>query len=254
MLGAYMNPMSVRMRTRFARALRRATPTGLVRVIDNLARFFDRNALKSYAQEGEDLVLLRIFDGYSSGFYVDIGAHHPQRFSNTWLFYQLGWTGINVEPNPAVIDLFRRERPRDINLQVGVSDEPGTLTYIEFDDPALNTFDSELGALRERTTQYHVVNRIGVPVRTLCELLETHLPAGQCIDFLTVDVEGYDFRVIQSNDWTRFRPAYVLVESLESSLALVDKLPINTFLASQGYVLYAKTVNTLFYRKETQKP
>ena len=242
------------LRSRLAGLVRTTTPRTVVRAICLLAQFFDRNAAKSYSQEGEDRVLMRIFDERRKGFFVDIGAHHPRRFSNTWLLYERGWNGINVEPNPAAIDLFRRERPRDINLQVGISDEPGTLTYIEFDDPALNTFDAELAAQRERTTRYRVVNRIGVPVRTLCDLLGTHLPAGQHIDFLTVDVEGYDLKVVQSNDWTKFRPAYVLVESLDSSLTSVGDIPINRFLVGQGYILFAKTVNTLFYREEAHKP
>lgn len=76
---------------------------------------------KSYAQEGEDMILHRIFERQSVGFYVDVGAHHPFRFSNTYLFYQKGWRGINIDAMPNSMRLFNRFRPRDINLECGIS-------------------------------------------------------------------------------------------------------------------------------------
>ena len=78
----------------------------------------------SYAQNGEDIVLSRGFRS-DTGFYVDIGAFDPTSDSVTKLFYDRGWHGINVDPVPEVIALFERERPRDINVQVAVSVEPG---------------------------------------------------------------------------------------------------------------------------------
>ena len=77
-------------------------------------------AVKSYSQEGEDMVLYRIFEKQKSGFYVDIGAYHPKRFSNTYFFYKRGWRGINIEPNPEAIKLFKKYRVGDINLEMGV--------------------------------------------------------------------------------------------------------------------------------------
>lgn len=85
----------------------------LLRLRDTI---FDVYAKKSYSQEGEDMVLQRIFDGKTNGFYVDVGAHHPFRFSNTYFFYRLGWSGINIEPNPEASDLFQSARRKDINL------------------------------------------------------------------------------------------------------------------------------------------
>ena len=64
-------------------------------------KFINRHYQKSYAQEGEDLILYRMIYGkIDKGFYVDVGAHHPKRFSNTYFFYRKGWRGINVEPMP----------------------------------------------------------------------------------------------------------------------------------------------------------
>lgn len=216
-------------------------------------RLFDRYATKSYAQEGEDMILQRLFAEQNAGFYVDVGAHHPQRFSNTYLFYKKGWHGINIDPNPQAIRAFQSMRPRDINLQMGVSDREEVLTYHSFDEPALNTFDEALATSREATTRYKRTAASQIPVRRLESILREHLPSGTNIDFLSIDVEGLDLAVLRSNDWSRYRPKCVLVESLETSLEDAGHGAIGAFMKNQGYGLFAKTVNTLFFlRKERE--
>lgn len=84
-----------------------------------------RFASKSYAQQGEDLILREILNYASTGFYVDVGAHHPFRFSNTYLFYKQGWRGINIDAMPGSMTLFHRFRPRDINIECGVANNGG---------------------------------------------------------------------------------------------------------------------------------
>lgn len=208
---------------------------------------FDVHCAKTYSQEGEDMVLRRIFAGKAQGFYVDVGAHHPQRFSNTYWFYQRGWRGINIEPNPDVIAQFGSVRARDINLQVGVSDSAGNLTYYRFDEPALNTFDSEIVQSRQSKTHYKLISSCEIAVERLDRLLAAHLPENTKIDFLTIDVEGLDFAVLRSNDWERYRPECVLVEALDSSLEDVMRGEIFHFMKDHQYVLFAKTHNTLFF-------
>lgn len=213
-----------------------------VKVVDPWARL-------SYSQEGEDLLLRRIFEGQSAGFYVDIGAHHPKRFSNTHIFYASGWRGINVEPNPVVAAKFARERKRDINLQFGVASHRGELLYYEFDDPALNTFDKNLAVEREATTSYRVIATQKITVDRLDSLLESYLPAGSAIDFLTVDVEGLDLDVLKSNDWNRFRPRCVLTEALDTPLSIesLAHSPLIVYMQAQEYRLFAKTYNSLCF-------
>jgi len=212
------------------------------------ARVTDIHASKSYSQEGEDMILKRIFEGKEHGFYVDIGAHHPRRFSNTHFFYCKGWSGINIEPNPEGVAAFQRERSRDINLQLAVSDHEGELTYYLFDDPALNSFNKELTDQRLRTSHYKLIGTKAIPVQRLEVLLRKHLPSGTKIDFLTVDVEGLDMCVLRSNDWKTFRPAWVLIESLGSTVEMAIASEETAFMREQEYELYAKTVNTLIFR------
>jgi FkbM family methyltransferase len=212
-------------------------------------RLFDTYAVKSFSQEGEDLILRRIFNKQVSGFYVDVGAHHPRRFSNTFNFYRCGWLGINIDPNPDAMRAFLSDRSRDINIQCGVADRPGTLTYYRFDEAALNTFDADVVKSRLANTPYKLLGSIEVRVERLAAILERCLPANQAIDFLTIDAEGMDLQVLKSNDWKRYRPHCVLVESLGVSLEDALRGEIFPFMRDQGYELFAKTFNTLVFRE-----
>lgn len=201
----------------------------------------------SYAQEGEDLVLNRLFEGQRHGFYVDVGAHHPFRFSNTYLLSRRGWRGINVDPNPEAMRLFGRWRRRDVNLTVGIAEEVGSLRYFQFNEPALNTFDEKLARQREVRDGYRLIASTLIPVRPLWHVLEQHLPEGQAIDVLSVDAEGFDLNVIRSNDWDRFRPYCLLVETLQSSLISLETNATHQYVSALGYGLFSKAVNTFIY-------
>jgi len=193
------------------------------------------------------MILRRLLESKECGFYVDVGAHHPRRFSNTYFFYKRGWSGINIEPNHDILAAFQATRSRDINLQLGVSDSKGSITYYSFDEPALNTFDEEIVKSRLTNTQYKLIGKHDVPVERLDHILAMYLPPNTQIDFLSIDVEGFDFLVLKSNDWECYRPKYVLVEALDSSLEDLMRGEIFEFMKRQQYMLFAKTYNTLFF-------
>jgi len=204
-------------------------------------------ARASFAQEGEDIALDRLLEGQKNGFYVDVGCHHPFRFSNTYLFYRRGWSGICIDPLPGTAKLFGKWRKRDRVIETGVSQAPAELTYHMFDEPALNTFDAALAEERARQTRYRVVKSTKVPTDTLANILNRNASAVRTIDFLTVDVEGLDLEVLQSNDWQRYRPRIVLVECLSRDLAAIPGDPTARFLAEVGYVPHAKTGNSVIF-------
>lgn len=206
-------------------------------------------ARPSYAQEGEDLVLARMFEETRRpGIYVDVGAHHPFRFSNTALLHAKGWRGINIDAKPGSMTAFRRFRPNDVNLEVGVDEVAALLQFNVFAEPALNTFDTEL-ALQRRTEGWEQVGTVEVTCLPLAELLSNHLPAlgSQAIDLLSVDVEGLDLQVLRSNDWDRFRPRIIVIELLNSNLDQVLNSESTRFLARQGYKPISKLVNSAFF-------
>lgn len=202
---------------------------------------------KSYSQEGEDMILRRLFGEQTRGFYVDVGAHHPSRYSNTYYFYKQGWRGINIDAMPGSMRLFRKLRPRDINLEIAISDSNHVLTYYMFNDPAANSFSKGLSEKRHRKEKYRIIDEIEIVPSPLSEALDTYLPENVEIDFLSVDVEGMDFQVLKSNNWIKYKPKVILTESLSFSLSELSTSEIYEFLINKGYRLFAKTVNTLFF-------
>jgi len=209
----------------------------------------------SFAQEGEDLILMRIFGPQLKGVYVDVGAHHPKRFSNTFAFYQRGWNGINIDAMPGSMELFQKVRPKDINLEIPIMEVAGELDYYQFDEPALNGFSAELSQSRDQARTYKIKNVVklkGLPLKTI---LATHLPKSMdTIDFLSVDVEGLDLAVLRSNDWIQFRPRLILVECLRNNLKDIASDPVTVFLDEVGYQVYAKCVKTVFFMDKALLP
>lgn len=206
--------------------------------------WFDRGYCKSFSQEGEDMILARYFERRSSGFYVDVGAHDPRRFSNTLLLYRLGWRGINIDATPGSMRRFRSARPRDINLEVAVGPTTGRATLTVFDEPALNTLDDATAQVHV-SAGYTVRDRRLIEVRTLASILHEHVPQGQGIELFSVDVEGLDLEVLKSNDWSRFQPEVIAVESLRTA-ADRDK-DTDVYLEAKGYRCFARTMNTCLY-------
>lgn len=211
-----------------------------------------KNWQRAYSQEGEDLVLLRFFENARSrkGFYVDIGAHHPSRFSNTKLFYDFGWRGISIDARPGFADEFLRVRPEDVAIEAAVAQSAGELTYYMFDEPALNGFDPQLSADRHHHSPYKIVGTQSVKMKRLDTILETNLPSAVQIDFMSIDVEGLDLEVVMSNDWNRFRPRFVLVEIFGKSLSDVLQTDTVRFMATHDYVPVSRTRHTVFFEDQ----
>ncbi len=177
----------------------------------------------SFSQEGEDMVLSRFLEKKEKGFYVDIGAHHPIRFSNTYKFYLEGWRGINIDAMPGSMIPFQQIRPFDINLEAEISETPQNLTYYIFNEPALNTLSKDEADKKNGLNNYRIIDTKKITTKTLKDVLDSYLPSGMPIDFMSVDVEGLDLEVLRSNDWNRYKPSILLVESLRENLDEIDK-------------------------------
>lgn len=209
--------------------------------------YFDGFSVKSYSQEGEDMILRRFFEKKMNqgGFYIDVGAHHPFRFSNTYFFYKKGWSGINIDATPGAMELFSKRRSRDLNLEYAISDSITTLPYHIYTEPALNTFSEKLA--NARNDKHRLLQKIMIKTSPLSYILDEHLVDNTKIDFMSIDVEGFDFQVINSNDWDKYRPTVILIESLGFELKNTET-DIYCFLTNLKYQLFAKTINTLFFK------
>jgi FkbM family methyltransferase len=209
-------------------------------------KYFNR---RSFSQEGEDLILNELLNSKRNGFYVDVGAHHPIRFSNTHFFYKRGWSGINIDANPGSMVLFEKIRKRDVNLELAISNKKQSLIYYLFNEPALNTFSKTLSKRRDANNEYQIIGKKKISTITLAKVLDRYHPTNTVIDFLNIDVEGLDLEVLKSNDWRKYQPNIVLVEINEIDIDDIKSSPIYSFLNSKNYKLIAKTCRTGIFRK-----
>ena len=169
----------------------------------------------SYAQNGEDVVLRRAFPPDHRGLYIDVGAADPVNNSVTKHFYDHGWRGINVEPSPGWYALLCSQRPDEVNLNAGVGRQEGVLTLYESPPgyPEGSTFSRAQAAAYEMELG-RPLETVEVPVTTLARICADHV-GDRTIDFLKVDVEGFELEVLAGADWERWRPCVVVVEATE---------------------------------------
>jgi FkbM family methyltransferase len=196
---------------------------------------FDHGFTISWSQGGEDLALLTYLKETRNGSYIDVGAHHPDRFSVTRHLYQRGWSGINVEANPALLQAFkvRRERDKNLNYAVGLKSE---YELAVFKEPAISTTNQDW---RERFQEekQEIDQIIKVPGITLLELLNQYFPQEQ-LDLLTVDAEGSDYEILQSLQLDALassrKPRWIMVETA-SELKNVQNQEHVKLLLNNGY-------------------
>ena len=201
-----------------------------------------------YSQNGEDLILNRFLDNKKEGFFVDVGAHHPIRFSNTFLFYKKGWSGINIDAMPGSMAAFNKIRPKDINVEKGIALKNDKLTFYQFNESALNTFSKE-EAFSKNKDGYKIIKRNLIEVDTLENILDKYMPINTKIDFLNIDAEGKDEEVLISNNWVKYKPSYILVEILREVYLGKNNSSIKKFLKTKGYIPINKIYDTYIFKK-----
>lgn len=172
-----------------------------------------RSLLPSFSQFGEDHALLRLLRPQPHGTFVDVGANDPLEGSNTAFLYSLGWSGLAIDPNPQFAAKFRKARPRDTYLTMGVAETPSTLTYYEFEFDKFNTFSEERANLIAADGN-PLKGQHSVECRSLRDIVAAHLP-GRHVDLLSVDCEGLDLEVLRSAGLDDMRPTVLIVEDFE---------------------------------------
>jgi FkbM family methyltransferase len=165
----------------------------------------------SYAQNLEDYHLSLAFAGQDLGFYIDIGAGHPIADNVSFWFYERGWQGIVVEPQPELAALYARLRPRDQAVCALLGRAGGERDFHLVD--RLHGLSTTIEQHAQAATQFGVGYRtVRAPITTLAELCERH-KVGR-IDFVKIDVEGAEAEVLRGGDWRRWRPRVVVAEAI----------------------------------------
>ena len=166
---------------------------------------------KSYSMDGEDLAIIKYVENKRDGFYVDVGAHHPIQRNNTHLLFKKDWEGINIDINEFSIDLFNYLRPKDLNLQTAVSDKDGEITfYFQKDFSQLNTTDKDIA---KKHFENNFKEKI-VKCRTIQNILENSKYNNKKIDFLNIDVEGAEMKVLNTLNFDIYNPTVICIEIL----------------------------------------
>lgn len=208
---------------------------------DRIRLLINKRYRISFSKSGEDIQLYKLL-GKSIGKYLDIGCFEPVTFSNTYHFYLRGWSGIVVDPNPELVDRFKSIRPNDIFINKGISHCQGFLKYYMLPKSmsSMNTFDYKF--LTEKNLLDKIEKEINVPLVTIEDLVDEYKLYDK-IDFMDIDVEGMDFQVLLSNNWDKFRPKLVMIEtekSIEEDLAG----EVYSLMKFHNYKLLAKMVQT----------
>ncbi len=205
---------------------------------------------KSWSQCGEDLIMRYLFDllQIARPSYIDIGAHHPWYYNNTYLFYRQGARGINVEPDPSLFAGLRRGRPRDLNLNIGIGPRQAELDFYVLSRRTLNTFSASEARKYVEEHGLRIVDTRRVQVQTFAQVIDAHL--GHAPDLVSLDVEGLDLDILRSIDFSNYRPHVFCVETISyagGDGSGVKCAEIHALMLQSGYKLYADTyINSIY--------
>jgi FkbM family methyltransferase len=211
----------------------------------------------SYAQNLEDVVLDRVFKDIKIGFYIDLGASDSTLDSVTRHFYENGWSGLNIEPNPVNFTSLQRDRPRDKNLNVAVGETKGKQKFYSVLGNGLSTLDPNLGLstldpnLGEQYLQeFPASETIEVETLTVDDVIKESAVESTVVHFLKIDVEGYETIVLRNWRFDKVKPWVIVVEATQPRTQSPTHQLWEKFLTKAGYnFVYADGLNRFYLHK-----
>ena len=214
---------------------------------------------KSFAQQGEDLILDRILSGvlkkdlFGNHTYVDVGGYDPVRHSVTYLLYLRGWNGVVFDPSVATTRLFRQWRKRDnvVNAVVGKTDNvdvdfyvkrSGAITQIGDQSPQGTKYPSLTDAKKFERHTFRQVNLND-------ELKRQGITK---IEFLNIDVEGAELEILKTFNFQYFKPSVIAVEIHGNDIEECLKSEMAQIILSNGYQAVGSAVITQFFARKDE--
>lgn len=212
------------------------------------ARYAPRDAKMSFSSSGEDLIMEYFLTklGRKKIAYIDIGAHHPIRGNNTYLFYRTGSKGVLIEPNLNLARQIEDVRPLDQCVNAGVSSQDGEAAFYSFRKDSRNTFsEREARAWEISSGDTAMVSKM--PLISLDTLIKTYFTVTP--DLVSLDTEGLEADILKAFSWS-FTPAVFCVEVVSSSGGRRDD-EISSIMREHGYIEVARTLaNSIFLKDE----
>ncbi len=205
----------------------------------------------SYAQTGEDIIIDFIIGAkkIKDFTYLDIGANQPVKFNNTYKFYEAGYKGVCIEPDPHIHALLARKRPKDICLNIGIAGKASSATdFYIMSNPALNTFSKEEAEGLEESMHGKIRKVISVPLQTVEQVIDKHF-SGKSPVFINLDVEGLDEEILNTFPFHKYRPAIFCIETVHytDDASSAKRREIFDLMKAQDYKSFADTyLNNIF--------
>lgn len=209
----------------------------------------DSSVFITHSQNFKDVMLWRALKHVKKGFYIDVGAWLPETDSVTKAFYDRGWSGINIEPDPIAYAKLAMDRSRDINLQLAVSDSRGCADLHLIKNTGLSTLIDDIADMHLKAG--HLNDRVSITIKTLNDIWEEYIHPDQDVHFLKIDVEGMEEAVLRGNDWLKHRPWVVVVEATLPSTQQETQATWEQILLSADYhFVYSDGLNRFYVADE----
>ena len=206
--------------------------------------------LAKSSQFGEDIFLNNYFKKKKKGNYLDLGCFHPIRDNNTYQLYKKGWRGINIDLNSLSIELFNYFRPKDINLNVGLAKNRGfKKLYFSGDFSPLNTFDENHLKFLNKNFKIEIEELKYRKIKT--QNINSILKKFKCskVDFLTIDLEGYEHEILKTLNFKKFKINLMCIEILSHNLkSKKNYTNIMKILKKNNFKLIYKTGVNCFFK------
>ncbi len=211
----------------------------------HLLRYRGLKEKLQYSRWGEDSFLINYFKDTSNGRYIDIGAFHPFRGSNTYLLYKKGWSGINIDLNKTSIDLFKLARPNDINLNLAISDANKKIKVYQTKDLGkMNTIDPKFASFFLKN--YHVRESCSYNLNDI--LYKYNARKNNRFELIDIDVEGSEYQILKNLNFNKYSFKLILVETHIGYLHFKQQSDkIHTLLKSKNYNYLKKFGETTVY-------